>query len=99
MYCVTTMDAHAIVSRLFGAALFKGGSMLYDYGDRMLELMKERNITEKDLHRETGISAGTIKAFLTYNLPIDFIIFEKMLKAIDVSVVDFFSVDKPTSVF
>ena len=68
--------------------------MLYDYGGRMLELLNEKGLTEEFLSKETRIQPGEIHAFLHYNMPIDFVYFEKMLKAIDVSVVEFFSFNK-----
>ena len=69
--------------------------MLYDYGGRMEDLMKEKGITERQMAEGTKLSLGVIRGFLQYGLPINFTQFEKMLKVIDVSVVDFFSVDKP----
>ena len=60
----------------------------------MLDLLNEKGLTEAFLSKETRIQPSEIYAFLWYNLPIDFVCFEKMLKAIDVSVVEFFSVDK-----
>ena len=68
--------------------------MLYDYGGRMLDLLNEKGLTEEFLSKETRIQIGEIHAFLWYNLPIDFVCFEKMLKAIDVSVVEFFSIER-----
>ena len=68
--------------------------MLYDYGGRMSELLQEKNITPQELSKKTKISISIIFAFLYYNLPIDMVIFEKMLKAIDVSVIEFFREDK-----
>ena len=64
--------------------------MLYNYGERMLEIMKEREMTEEQLKKKTKISISIIHAFLQYNLPIDFVAFEKMLKALEVSVEYFF---------
>ncbi len=63
----------------------------------MLELLNEKGLTEEFLSKETRIQPSEIHAFLWYNLPIDFVYFEKMLKAIDVPVVEFFSVDKSTT--
>ena len=71
--------------------------MLYDYGGRMDEILREKSITAKELSKMTKISYSTIYGFLNYNLPIDFVYFEKMLKAMDISVVEFFSVDKPVN--
>ena len=68
--------------------------MLYNYGGRMDELLKEKDITPKELSKRTRISVSVIYGFLNNNLPIEIVVFEKMLKAIDVSVVKFFSVDK-----
>ena len=76
-----------------------GANMLYDYGGRMLDIMKEKNITEDDLQKKTKIVSGVLHAFLWYNLPIDFITFEKMIKALDVRVIDFFSVQKQIITF
>ena len=64
--------------------------MLYDYGERMLEIMKEREMTEEQLSKKTKISTAIIHAFLWYNISIEFVIFEKMLKALEVSVEYFF---------
>ncbi len=64
--------------------------MLYDYGQRMLEIMNEKKMTEEQLMKKTKISFSIVHAFLWYNLPIDFVIFEKMLKALEVSVEYFF---------
>ena len=64
--------------------------MLYDYGERMLEIMKEKGMTEKELMSKTRLSPSTTHAFLWYNLPIDLSTFEKMLKALNVSVEYFF---------
>ena len=89
------MDAYAIGVASSGAALFlRGESMLYDYGGRMSELLQEKSITPKALSKKTRISISIIYAFLNYNLPIDMVIFEKMLKAINVSVIEFFRADK-----
>ena len=52
------------------------------------------------MSEKTRISISIVIAFLYYNLPIDMVIFEKMLKAIDVSVIEFFREDKrPEKVF
>ena len=60
----------------------------------MLEIMKDKNITEIDLQKRTKIATSVLHAFLWYNHPIDFITFEKMLKSLTVSVVDFFNFEK-----
>ncbi len=64
--------------------------MLYDYGERMLEIMKEKEMTEEQLSNKTEISNAIIHVFLWYNLPIEMVLFEKMLKALEVSVEYFF---------
>ena len=91
---VTTDAVTTRHPEIWVAFLFEGDNMLYDYGGRMLDIMKEKNITENDLQKKTKIASGDLYAFLWYNLPIDFITFEKMLKVIDVSVVKFFEIDK-----
>ena len=68
--------------------------MLYDYGERMFEIMKEKNVEEEELRKKAKIPISIMHGFLWYNLSIDFIQFERMLKVLDVSVVEFFSVDK-----
>ena len=64
--------------------------MLYDYGGRMSELLQEKNITPQELSKKTKISISIVYAFLYYNLPTDFVCFEKMLKALNVTVKEFF---------
>ena len=64
--------------------------MLYNYGKRMLEIMKEKKMTEEQLSKKTRISTAIVHAFLWYNLPIEMVLFEKMLKALEVSVEYFF---------
>ena len=85
------IDVYTAGVASFGVApFFIGEFMLYDYGERMLEIMKEKEMTEKQLSKKTKISAAIIYAFLWYNLPIEMVLFEKMLKALEVSVEYFF---------